>query len=71
VSSHNFNDFERNLKRQIEDIANKHIQEVAADARRNPRKYVKDQTPWLPDPVTGEVPPEPVVTVTAPKFRLD
>lgn len=69
--SDNFKDFERNLKRQVEAITNEHLQKVAADVRRNPRKYVTDQSPWEPDPVTGEIPPEPTVTVTVPTFKLD
>ena len=71
VSSNNFKDFERNLKRQVESIVNKHLQQVAADVRRSPRKYVTDQSPWQPDPVTGEIPSEPTVTMTVPKFKLD
>lgn len=58
------------LKKQAEDSINKQIQQLAADVRRNPRKYAKDKSPWKRDPVTGELPPKPTVKVTAPKFRL-
>lgn len=70
-SSNQFKYLERQIKKQAEDIANKHIQKLAADVRRNPRKYAKDQSPWEPDPVTGEIPPKPTLTVIAPKIRLD
>ncbi|MCU1359762.1 MAG: hypothetical protein JWN99_1051 [Ilumatobacteraceae bacterium] len=70
VSTTDWKKFERDLKKQVEDAVNKDLAKIAADVKRNPRKYVDDQTPWQPDPVTGEIPPEPEIEVIVPKFKV-
>lgn len=70
MSSNDWNNFERDLKKQVEAAVNKDLKKLAADLRRNPRKYAMDQSPWQPDPVTGVVPPPTNVEVIVPTFKL-